>query len=139
MQIRRATTGGAFQEVLVGCKENCIGQHARTTGGAGITLTGGIPGALLIPMRWVSGFRACLSWGFMYRPRMATKTITLKIDAYEKLREAKRGRESLTEVVLRAVIPGAAPTGKALREHYRLGGTRKKATTSAPPAACWRN
>ena len=53
---------------------------------------------------------------------MPTKTITLEIDAYEKLRAAKRGGESFTEVVRRAVIPQAAPTGKALREYYRNGG-----------------
>jgi hypothetical protein len=53
---------------------------------------------------------------------MPNKTITLEIDAYEKLRAAKRGGESFTEVVRRAVIPDAAPTGKTLREHYRHGG-----------------
>jgi hypothetical protein len=53
---------------------------------------------------------------------MPNKTITLEIDAYEKLRAAKRGGESFTEVVRRAVIPDAAPTGKTLREHYRRGG-----------------
>lgn len=53
---------------------------------------------------------------------MPTKTITLEIDAYEKLRIAKRGGESFTEVVRRAVIPDIAPTGKTLRKHYRSGG-----------------
>ncbi len=53
---------------------------------------------------------------------MPNKTITLEIDAYEKLRAAKRGGESFTAVVRRAVIPDAAPTGKTLREHYRNGG-----------------
>ena len=43
---------------------------------------------------------------------MPTKTITLEIDAYEKLRAAKRGGESFTEVVRRAVIPASAPTGQ---------------------------
>jgi hypothetical protein len=46
----------------------------------------------------------------------------LEIDAYEKLRAAKRGGESFTEVVRRAVIPASAPTGKSLRGHYRNGG-----------------
>lgn len=50
---------------------------------------------------------------------MATKTITLEIDAYEKLRSAKRCGESFTEVVRRAVIPDIAPTGKFLRDYYR--------------------
>ena len=53
---------------------------------------------------------------------MPTKAITLEIEAYEKLRAAKRGGESFTEVVRRAVIPASAPTGKTLREHYRGGG-----------------
>lgn len=53
---------------------------------------------------------------------MPNKTITLEIDAYEKLRAAKRGGESFTAVVRRAVIPDAASTGKTLREHYLSGG-----------------
>ena len=55
---------------------------------------------------------------------MPTKTITLEIDAYEKLRAAKRGGESFTEVVRRAVIPESAPTGSSLRDHFRMGGAR---------------
>lgn len=54
------------------------------------------------------GLRFCLFVYFSCRP---TKTITLEIDAYEKLRAAKRGGESFTEVVRRAVIPASAPTG----------------------------
>jgi hypothetical protein len=43
---------------------------------------------------------------------MATKTITLEIDAYEKLRSAKRSdRESFSEVVRRARWDDAASTG----------------------------
>ena len=46
---------------------------------------------------------------------MPTKTISLEIEAYEKLRRAKRfPRESFTEVVLRASIPGSGVTGSAL-------------------------
>lgn len=59
---------------------------------------------------------------FVYFSCMPTKTITLEIDAYEKLRAAKRGGESFTEVVRRATIPASAPIGKFLREHYRSGG-----------------
>lgn len=55
---------------------------------------------------------------------MPTKTITLEIDAYEKLRAAKRGGESFTEVVRRALIPQVAPTGKTLRGYYLGGGAR---------------
>ncbi len=58
----------------------------------------------------------------MYPFRMPTKTISLEIDAYEKLLAAKRGGESFTEVVRRVVIPDASAKGKALREHYRQGG-----------------
>jgi hypothetical protein len=54
---------------------------------------------------------------------MATKTITLELDAYEKLRSAKRGGESFTEVVRRAVVEDAPVTGAALREYYRKGGS----------------
>ena len=43
---------------------------------------------------------------------MATKTITLEIDAYEMLRSAKRSdRESFSEVVRRARWDDAASTG----------------------------
>jgi len=58
----------------------------------------------------------------VYFSCVPNKTITLEIDAYEKLRAAKRSGESFTAVVRRAVIPDAAPTGKSLREHYRSGG-----------------
>lgn len=43
---------------------------------------------------------------------MATKTISLELDAYEKLRKAKRSeRESFSEVVRRARWEDPAPTG----------------------------
>ncbi len=54
---------------------------------------------------------------------MPTKTITLELDAYEKLRMAKRGGESFTEVVRRAVIVDAPLTGADLREYIRKGGS----------------
>jgi hypothetical protein len=50
---------------------------------------------------------------------MATKTITLKLDAYEKLRLAKRGGESFTEVVRRAVWVDAPATGESLLNYFR--------------------
>lgn len=53
---------------------------------------------------------------------MPTKTITLEIDTYEKLRLPKRGGESFTEVVRRAVIPASAPTAATPREHCQGGG-----------------
>jgi hypothetical protein len=48
---------------------------------------------------------------------MATKTISLELDAYEKLRRAKTGdRESFSEVVRRAVFPASPHTGAAVLE-----------------------
>ncbi len=54
---------------------------------------------------------------------MATNTITLELDAYEKLRYAKRGGESFTEVVRRAVLVDAPVTGEALRGYFHNGGS----------------
>jgi hypothetical protein len=54
---------------------------------------------------------------------MASKTITLELDAYDKLRLAKRGGESFTEVVRRAIWVDMPVTGAALRDYYRNGGS----------------
>ncbi len=52
---------------------------------------------------------------FMYYSCMATKTITLEIDAYEKLKKAKRSpRESFSSVVRRAVFPAEPCTAADL-------------------------
>jgi hypothetical protein len=49
---------------------------------------------------------------------MATKTITLELDAYEKLRSAKKSeRESFSEVVRRARFDEGASTGAAILGH----------------------
>ena len=46
---------------------------------------------------------------------MPTKTITLELDAYEKLRRAKRfPRESFSEVVRRLPVPLDGVTGREL-------------------------
>ena len=46
---------------------------------------------------------------------MATKTITLELDAYEKLRRAKKApSESFSSVVRRALFPKEAMTGREL-------------------------
>lgn len=50
---------------------------------------------------------------------MATKTISLELDAYEKLKAAKEGRESFSSVVRRCVVPGKAKTGKEVLTYYR--------------------
>lgn len=54
---------------------------------------------------------------------MPTKTITLELDAYEKLRMAKRRGESFTEVVRRAVLVDAPLTGRTLRDYLNSGGS----------------
>lgn len=51
---------------------------------------------------------------------MATKTITLELDAYEKLRRAKRrASESFSEVVRRAVSPPQPLTAAELADAGR--------------------
>lgn len=54
---------------------------------------------------------------------MATKTVTLELDAYEKLRFAKRGGESFSEVVRRATFVDVPATGEALRDYFHKGGS----------------
>ena len=54
---------------------------------------------------------------------MATKTITLELDAYEKLRAAKKPGESFTEVVRRAEIADAPLTGGKLLAYLASGGS----------------
>jgi hypothetical protein len=56
---------------------------------------------------------------------MATKTISLKDEAYERLRSARRyPAESFSEVVLRATWPEDTVTARALLGLYRGGGPR---------------
>ena len=51
----------------------------------------------------------------VYCNGMATKTITLELDAYERLKAAKRTpRESFSEVVRRLPIPGYSFTARDL-------------------------
>ena len=56
----------------------------------------------------------------MHDSCMAIKTISLEIDAYEKLRRAKHDdRESFSSVVRRARWDDAAPTAKDLLDDLR--------------------
>ena len=53
---------------------------------------------------------------------MSTKTISLKQEAYERLRSARRYQtESFSEVVLRAAWPEDTTTAAALLDIYRSG------------------
>jgi hypothetical protein len=57
---------------------------------------------------------------------MAIKTISLEIDAYEKLRQAKRSdRESFSSVVRRARWDDAAPTAGEILEGLRDSARRR--------------
>jgi len=55
----------------------------------------------------------------MHDSCMATKTITLELDAYEKLKAAKRGRESFSSVVRRCILPNQPKTGEMLLDYLR--------------------
>jgi hypothetical protein len=55
---------------------------------------------------------------------VATKTIRLELDVYEKLRAAKKAGESFSEVVGRAMFPDEPLTGASLRSYLRGGGSR---------------
>ena len=54
---------------------------------------------------------------------MATKTISIKEDAYQRLVAAKRGNESFTQVVLRAVWPEQTITGREFLKRMEVEGS----------------
>ena len=54
---------------------------------------------------------------------MATKTITLELDAYERLRASKRPGESFSGVVRRAIFPDSPSSGADLSAYFRAGGS----------------
>ena len=53
---------------------------------------------------------------------MATKTITLELDAYEKLRRAKHAGESFSSVVRRVIIPGKTRSGAEVIAYLKSEG-----------------
>ncbi len=59
----------------------------------------------------------------MHNACMATKTISLRLDAYEKLRAARqRPSESFSQVILRARWPEESITAGELLRRYRARG-----------------
>lgn len=58
----------------------------------------------------------------MHYSCMATKTITLELDAYDKLRAAKHGRESFSSVVRRVIIPGKTRSGAEVIAYLKSEG-----------------
>lgn len=60
----------------------------------------------------------------MHGSCMATKTISLEIDAYEKLKASKRPGESFSNVVRRAMFPECSPTGANLLDWMSREGPR---------------
>ena len=80
----------------------------------------------------------------MHAACMATKTISLKLGAYERLKAARRDpSESFSQVVLRAEWPEATVTAAELLRRYRQRGALlsevelgrvERAKASEPPA-----
>lgn len=59
----------------------------------------------------------------MYTSHMAVKTVSLKTEAYERLRGARRyPGESFSEVILRARWPEETITARELLARYRAKG-----------------
>lgn len=84
----------------------------------------------------------------MHTACMATKTISLRLDAYKKLRAARRHpTESFSQVVMRASWPEETVTGAELLRRYRESGPHlseevldrleEMKADDAPPASKW--
>lgn len=80
---------------------------------------------------------------------MATKTISIDLEAYEKLRRARRARsESFSMVIKRAVWPSPPRTARALLESLEgapvltdevLEGLERAHAADIPPEDPWRS
>lgn len=79
---------------------------------------------------------------------MATKTISLKLEAWERLKRARRTPdESFSDVVLRAQWPDSGLTARELREVHRqegphlsmaaLDGVEEALACDSPPDGKW--
>ena len=67
---------------------------------------------------------------------MAIKTISLELDAYEKLKRAKRGKESFSEVVRRARFDSEESSGASILEETAALYAANKGISSRT-AAYW--
>lgn len=66
----------------------------------------------------------------MHDACMATKTISLRIEAWERLRRARRSPdESFSDVVMRAEWPEAGMTGREIRAVYDREGAHLSAAS----------
>jgi hypothetical protein len=87
-------------------------------------------------------------YAFVHISCMATKTISLEIDAYERLKACKRHGESFSAVVRRAEFPDSPSTGRSILQHLRATSARapesdlraieEAARNEPPPSDPWK-
>ena len=68
---------------------------------------------------------------------MAIKTISLELDAYEKLRRAKRGKESFSAVVRRARFDPRENTGESILKELKAAYGAKGKPVSKKALDYW--